>query len=140
MSNFSVISITARTSYIWWDDNEVHFVLDQHAWLGFYDASSIIKQSTCRHVTPLGHIILYLLYLLNAALWRCNKYQIYCLWFYWGLNPQSNALEISMLTITRPMRKHTLAKRKTRYVTPLGHIFQTQKLRWKCNMFKSENH
>jgi len=33
-------------------------VLDQNAQLEFYSASSIKQQSTCRHVTPLGHIIL----------------------------------------------------------------------------------
>ena len=41
-----------------WDDDEVHFVLDQHAELDFYSASSLIQQSVCRHVAPLGHIIL----------------------------------------------------------------------------------
>ena len=34
------------------------FVLDQHAELGFYNASSLKQQSTARHVAPLGHIIL----------------------------------------------------------------------------------
>jgi hypothetical protein len=24
--------IMARTSYIWWDDNDVHFMLDQHSY------------------------------------------------------------------------------------------------------------
>jgi hypothetical protein len=41
-----------------WDDDEVRFVLDQHAELDFYSASSLKQQSTGRHVTPLGHIIL----------------------------------------------------------------------------------
>ena len=40
------------------DDDEVHFVLDQHAELDFYSASSLIQQSVCRHVSPLRHIIL----------------------------------------------------------------------------------
>jgi hypothetical protein len=40
-----------------WDDDEVHFVQDQHAELDFYSASS---QSADRHVVPLGHIILIL--------------------------------------------------------------------------------
>ena len=31
----------------WWDDDEVHFVLDQHAELDFYNASSL-KQQTIR--------------------------------------------------------------------------------------------
>jgi hypothetical protein len=41
-----------------WDDDEVRFVLDQHAELDFYSASSLKQQSAGRHVTPLGHIIL----------------------------------------------------------------------------------
>jgi len=36
-------------------DDDVPFALDQHAQL---DASSLKQQSTNRHVTPLGHIIL----------------------------------------------------------------------------------
>ena len=49
----------ART--IQWDeDDEVCFVLDQHANLDIYSASSLKKQSTGRHVAPLGHIILIL--------------------------------------------------------------------------------
>jgi len=34
------------------------FVLDQHAELNFYSASSLKQQSAGRLVTPLGHIIL----------------------------------------------------------------------------------
>jgi hypothetical protein len=41
-----------------WNDDEVGFVLDQHAELDFYSASSLKQQSTDRHVAPLGHIIL----------------------------------------------------------------------------------
>jgi hypothetical protein len=40
------------------DDDEVSFVLDQHAELDFYSASSLKPQSAGRHVAPLGHIIL----------------------------------------------------------------------------------
>jgi hypothetical protein len=52
---------------------QVRFVLDQHAELDFYSASSLKQQSAGRHVAPLGHIILIrranqsLLFLLNAA-------------------------------------------------------------------------
>jgi hypothetical protein len=35
----------------------VRFVLDQHAELDFYSASSLKQQSTDRHVAPLGQII-----------------------------------------------------------------------------------
>ena len=38
--------------------NEGRFVLDQHAYLDFYSASSLKQQSADRHVAPLGHIIL----------------------------------------------------------------------------------
>ena len=41
-----------------WDDDEVRLVLDQHAELDFYSASSLKQQSADRHVAPLGHIIL----------------------------------------------------------------------------------
>ena len=41
-----------------WDDDEVRFVLDQHAELDFYSASSLKQQSAGRHVAPLGHIIM----------------------------------------------------------------------------------
>ena len=41
-----------------WDDDEVRFVLDQHAGLDFHSASSLKQQSTGRYVAPLGHIIL----------------------------------------------------------------------------------
>jgi hypothetical protein len=41
-----------------WDDDEVRFVLDQHAESDFYSASSLKQQSAGRNVTPFGHIIL----------------------------------------------------------------------------------
>jgi hypothetical protein len=41
-----------------WDDDEVCFVLDQHAELDFYSASSLKQQSAGKHVPPLRHIIL----------------------------------------------------------------------------------
>ena len=50
--------IMARTSYFPWDDDEVHFFLDQQAEFDFYSARSLKQQSTGRHVAPLGHIIL----------------------------------------------------------------------------------
>ena len=44
---------------IHWDDiDDVPFVLDQHANLHFYSASSLKQKSAGRHVAPLGHIIL----------------------------------------------------------------------------------
>jgi hypothetical protein len=38
--------------------DEIHFVIDQHAEVDFYSASSLKQQSAGRHVAPLGHIIL----------------------------------------------------------------------------------
>jgi hypothetical protein len=38
------------------NDDEVRFVLDQHAELDFCSVSSLKQQSAGRHVAPLGHI------------------------------------------------------------------------------------
>jgi hypothetical protein len=53
-------------------DDEVRFVLDQHAELEFHSANSLKQQCVDRYVIPLGHIILIqsqrsLLFPLNAA-------------------------------------------------------------------------
>ena len=61
-------------SYIQWDNDEVHFVLDQHAELDFYGVRSLKQQSTDRHVAPLKHIIPI-------------------------VSPQYTTLEVSMLTM-----------------------------------------
>ena len=42
------------------DDDEVSFVLDQHAELDFYITSSLKQQSVGRHIAPLGNTILIL--------------------------------------------------------------------------------
>ena len=47
--------IMARTGKFQRDDDKVHFVLDQHAELDFYSASSLKQQSADRHVAPTGH-------------------------------------------------------------------------------------
>jgi hypothetical protein len=41
-----------------WDDDEVRFVLDQHAALDVYSASSLKQQSASKHGASSGHIIL----------------------------------------------------------------------------------
>ena len=42
-----------------WDDDEIRFVLDQHAELDFVNCSSSLKQqSASKDVAPLGHIII----------------------------------------------------------------------------------
>ena len=50
--------IMERSSYIPWGDNDVLFVLDQHAQLAFYSASSLKQQSWGKYVAPLGYIIM----------------------------------------------------------------------------------
>ena len=56
-SNNSFISLREQVNFQWNDDG-VRFVLDQHAELDFYSASSLKQQSAGRHVAPLGHIFL----------------------------------------------------------------------------------
>jgi hypothetical protein len=53
---FPIISWREQVNFQW-DDDEVRFVLDQHAELDFHSASSLKQQSAGRHVAPLGHII-----------------------------------------------------------------------------------
>ena len=59
LSNFSATRISWREQVNFQcDDDEACFVLDQHAELDFYRATSLKQQSADRHVAPLGHIIL----------------------------------------------------------------------------------
>ena len=51
-ANFSVISWREQV-HDQCDDDEVGFVLDKHAELDFYSASSLKQQSAGRHVAPL---------------------------------------------------------------------------------------
>ena len=60
LSNFATISWWEQVNFQWDDDDKVCFILDQQAKLGFYSGISLKQQSTGRHVTPLGHIILIL--------------------------------------------------------------------------------
>ena len=54
MSICSAVFVMVRTSYILkWDEEHDLFVLDQHAELEFYSASSLKQQSASRHVTSL---------------------------------------------------------------------------------------
>ena len=57
MSNFSAISWQEQV-YFQRDDDEVCFVLDQHAELDFHSASSLKQQFAGKHVASLEHIIL----------------------------------------------------------------------------------
>jgi len=56
---FSAITWREQVNFQWYDD-EVRFVLDQHAELDPYSASSPKQQSVDRPVAPFGHIILIL--------------------------------------------------------------------------------
>ena len=57
IANFSAISWREQVN-LQWDDNEVCFLLDQHAEWDLYRASLLKQQSTDRHVALLRHIIL----------------------------------------------------------------------------------
>jgi hypothetical protein len=56
IQQFSAISRREQVNFQW-DDDEFRFVLDQHAELDCYSASSLKQQSVDRHVAPLGLII-----------------------------------------------------------------------------------
>jgi hypothetical protein len=58
LSNCSAILWWEQVNFQWDNDDEVRFILDQHAELDLYSASSLKQQFACRHVAPLGHIIL----------------------------------------------------------------------------------
>ena len=140
---FQLLSISWRRQVNFqWDDDETRFILDQHAELYFYSASSLKQQSAGRHVAPLGHIILIsiqsLLFLLNAAC-LAEKQQIPILYsLVWpdrGLNPRYTALEASTLTTTPPMRfqrnwqrrvhkkKKNKTKNTTQYIIRQKYVF-----------------
>jgi hypothetical protein len=57
-SNLSAISYRGQFNFQWDNDDEVRFVLDQHAELDFHSASSLKQQSADRHVAQLEYIIL----------------------------------------------------------------------------------
>ena len=58
VGDFCLAPIQQFCSAISWVDDEVRFVLDQHAELNLYSASSLKQQSVGKHVAPLGHIIM----------------------------------------------------------------------------------
>jgi hypothetical protein len=72
-SNFSAISWQEQVNFQW-NDDEVHFVLDQQALLDFYSASSPKQQFADRHVAPLDTLFWFwanqslLLHLYDACL------------------------------------------------------------------------
>ena len=58
MSKFSAISWREQITFWSDDEDDVHFVQDQQAEVDFYSGSLLKQQSVCRHVAPLGYIIL----------------------------------------------------------------------------------
>jgi hypothetical protein len=56
-----------------WDDDEVRFILDQHAGLDLYSASSLKQQSVGKHVVPLGHIVMIPSRINLFSPWYCWK-------------------------------------------------------------------
>ena len=48
-------SFMSKKVTLWWDDDDVHFVLDQHDELDCYSASWLKQHSAGRHVAPLRH-------------------------------------------------------------------------------------
>ena len=56
--NCSAISWRIQVNFQWNDDDDVRFVLDQHAELDFYSASWLKQQSVDRHVASRRHSIL----------------------------------------------------------------------------------
>ena len=102
-SNFSAISWQEQVNFQWHDD-EVCFVLDQHAELDFYSASSLKQQSAGRHVAPLGHI---------NAVYLAEKQQIPILKSLGWPDRDSNSgsiIQASMVTIMPPMQLHPFVK------------------------------
>ena len=57
LNNFSAMLWREHVLFQWTDD-DVRFVLDQHAKLDFYRASSLQQLSADRYFAPPGHIIL----------------------------------------------------------------------------------
>ena len=96
MSDCCLTPLSNFQHNIWWDDNDVHFVLTTQL-TGFYSASSLFKttvhRQTCRstrtHYPNSEPTRLCSFSFLMRALRRCN--------------PWSTTLEANMLTITSPM-------------------------------------
>jgi len=87
-----------RTSYIQWND-DAYFVLDQHAQLDLYSATSLQQQSVGSDVASLRHIILIPSQPVSRRAANANFMVFYLT--NWGSNPQSTTLEASMLNMHR---------------------------------------
>ena len=112
---FSYIMLgTMHFSRTWWweqcifqeDDDEVRFVLDQHAEFHYYSASSLKQHSADRNVAPLGHLIMIPRQPVFGFSSECSVLRVEATnvsFTVFGLT-RSTALEASKLTITPPMR------------------------------------
>jgi len=91
-SAISAISWREQVTFQWYDDpNDVGFVVVQHA-------SSLIQQSTSRHFSPLGRILLIqsqlaIVFTLLNVYRRSSKYPFYksLVWSTRGSNPRFTA-------------------------------------------------
>ena len=90
-----------------WDD-EVRFVLDQHAELYFYSASSRRQQLASRHVATRGHIIL----IPNQSVFALTPY---CC----GFTGEATNTNFIVLGLTRSGLEHTIYRTRAGYAIPL---------------------
>ena len=110
-SNISAMSWREQVNFQW-DDDEVRFVLDQHAEYDFYIASSLKQQSRVDMSLHTDTLFWFganqsLLFLLNAA-YLAEEQQIpsslSLVWPNRNSSPGSTATEASTLTITPQIR------------------------------------
>ena len=102
--------IMAIIGYIWWDDDDIHFVLDQHAYFDFYVTSSLKQQPTGRNIVTIWHIIL----ILNLPIVALTTY-------YRGSSGEAANTNFIVFGLTRtrrePTRFHTRGEHATHYTT-----------------------
>ena len=72
---------SAKTSYILWDYDDVHFELDQHAKLNFYSAS-LTETSLWVDIIMISSQPIFAYSLMLHAGRRSCKYQLISLWFH----------------------------------------------------------
>ena len=93
---------------LWWDDDEVHFVLNQNAELDSYRNNSPRVDMLLNSDSLVWLWANHSLALLFNAVWLAEHQQIPILQFLvrpaQSLNPRSTAPEARMLTITPPMQ------------------------------------
>ena len=120
VSNFSAISWHEQIT-VWDNDGNVSFVLDQHAYLDLYSASSLKQQSVDKHVASLRQIILILgqpVFVLTPKCWCFGLTRP-------GLEPTICPTQDEQLTITPQMQFITWCsfiwfckwQTKTNYIT-----------------------